>query len=29
MVYFRITDKRADLLQEAMHRSDGIARTGR
>jgi len=29
MVYFRITDKRAELLQEAMRRSDGIARTGR
>jgi integrase len=29
MVYFRITDKRAELLHQAMHRSDGIARTGR
>lgn len=29
MVYFRITDKRTELLHEAMHRSDGIARTGR
>jgi integrase len=28
MVYFRITDKRAELLHEAMYRSDGIARTG-
>jgi len=29
MVYFRITDKRAELLHEAMRQSDGIARTGR
>jgi site-specific recombinase XerD len=29
MVYFRITEKRADALQRAMHRSRGIARTGR
>jgi integrase len=28
MVYFRITDKRAVLLHEAMRQSDGIARTG-
>ena len=29
MVYFRITEKRSDALQRAMHRSRGIARTGR
>lgn len=29
MVYFRITEKRAELLHEAMRQSDGIARTGR
>jgi integrase len=28
MVYFRITDRRAELLHEAMRQSDGIARTG-
>ena len=28
MVYFRITETRADKLQRAMHRSRGIARTG-
>jgi len=29
MVYFRITEKRWDAQQRAMHRSRGIARTGR
>lgn len=29
MVYFRITDSHADELERAMHRSRGIARTGR
>jgi hypothetical protein len=28
MVYFRITDKRAQLLHEAIRQSDGIASTG-